>query len=876
MNTFRCIAKRFFSVFLMLIFSVLSGCSAINIQDKSLITGFQKVKIDESMDSLLKNNASFVEVAENPRYKLFIKGTTAEIKLVDKTTDVEWYSNPQNWLTDKYANTPISREKLMSQVDIEYNIVKTYSQNNIYTSYTDGILNNSVNYEKIENGVRVNYVIGKKPIIYLAPEIISIERAKEIRSKLSEEDKAFFDTLYKKVSLNDFPNPADRALKKANYPILAKRDVYIAQMQFKDPAGLGDQRYASSYLLSKISKMFERTGYTVEDLYKDNAENLATHVPDPDNTVNISIEYRIDKDGFTATIPPKSIYYDRNNIEVTKISLLPYFGAADDSKSGYIVLPDGSGALIYLNNNKTNMGSYTKKIYGADKTIDVGDREEQAYLPVFGIKADQTAFLAIIEKGDAVSEICADISGKTSQYNIVYARFEINANQPTLNQGVSAQKENDLRYQKELVTSDLSVRYLFMYGDSADYTDMALAYQKYLLDNKKIVKEKYREKIPLNINVVGSIIHKRLILGLPTEAPLKLTSFVETINILDQLKSKGVDRLVLQISNWCNNANLNYIYNKIDIINELGGEKGFNTLADYLYKNNIEFYPDTNFQYVSRNYLFSGYDVKKDASRTLNNIAAYNYDTNLTYINDESLSKRTVISPKRYAYYIERFLKDYKYKSLNLASIGTDLNSDYNFSDLIDRQEAKELVVKLTKELNNSGYRYVVNGGNIYTLYGASLINQAPFDSSNEYLCDETIPFYQIVMHGIKPYSSPPLNMSSDYETDVLKTIEYGMIPSFKWIYEDNDILTDTMSNFYSISYKDWLDKAVEVYKQVNASLSECQTATIVDHSKLKEKLIRVKYDNGIVVYINYNDTAQTADNIAINPRSFKVLKGVE
>ena len=106
---------------------------------------------------------------------------------------------------------------------------------------------------------------------------------------------------------------------------------------------------------------------------------------------------------------------------LTTINLLPYFGAANDESQGYIFVPDGPGALIYLNNGKTTAETYGRAVYGRDRaSMPVNeysaDSKEQIYLPVFGLKNDDRAFVAILEDGDAMGQINAVVAGMRDSY----------------------------------------------------------------------------------------------------------------------------------------------------------------------------------------------------------------------------------------------------------------------------------------------------------------------------------------------------------------------------------------------------------------------------------------------------------------------------
>ena len=49
-----------------------------------------------------------------------------------------------------------------------------------------------------------------------------------------------------------------------------------------------------------------------------------------------------------------------------RIRLLGYFAAAGADENGYLVVPNGSGSLIYFNNGKSNVENYSQYIYDID------------------------------------------------------------------------------------------------------------------------------------------------------------------------------------------------------------------------------------------------------------------------------------------------------------------------------------------------------------------------------------------------------------------------------------------------------------------------------------------------------------------------------
>ncbi len=829
-------------------------------------------EVDSTFDAEVKASTDWMTAAENDHYRLLINGGTAEIGIEHKASGEIWYSNPQSRYTNGSA-MGAAGERLSSQMDLEYmhnDTVQTYN------TYSDAVLKNQYTFEKCDGGIRVNYLLGDKPEVYVVPQILSVERYEELRSQMTPENVELLETYYKLTTLEG-QSSADEALLLDTYPILKERDAYIVQVSTNmfDPSKV----FASDYLMNKLETLFASVGYTEEDWERDNEENLVTTAQEADLTVNVSIEYRLDGESFTVTVPRDSIYFDTEAIQLTNIKLLPRFGAADTTQTGYMFVPDGSGALIHLNNGKVNVGSFSKALYGRDKAVATEEQDTSAqtalYMPVFGMKVGDSAFLAIIEQGDAVAHIEADISGKLDVYNTVGAAFHVKSYSSVKTHGLSISVGN--RYQQELVQSDLQIRYTFLRGEEADYTGMALQYQRYLLDNGLLSPQTMEGDIPLYIKTIGSVTAKKRVLGIPMDRPLSLTSFSQAVEILEELKSRGVHAIAMQMKAWCNNGLDNAAFNRLQHLSELGGGQGFEALVKYADENGVLLYPEANLMYASKSAKSKGFSKNRQASRTLENIVAYDYRYDLSTQGYDPATASYILSPAAYQDLLDGFLQDfqpYGLPCISLHNLGTDLNADYREDDVLDRQEAKDRVSQLIQELSGNGYQIAVDGANAYTLQGASLVHGVPMTSGNEYICDVSVPFYQIVLHGIVPYTSEALNMSADYETDVLRLAETGSIPAFEWIYESNQILKDTAYNYYSIHYGTWLEQAVGVYKDLNETLRDTRQATITDHTILSDGLTRTTYSNGYRVYVNYGTAATQADGIVMQPASYRVVSG--
>ena len=111
---------------------------------------------------------------------------------------------------------------------------------------------------------------------------------------------------------------------------------------------------------------------------------------------------------------------------ILNIELLPFFGAYKQGTDGYAFMPDGSGVILDF--NRTNSENMDLAVYHADASVGEPFEKNSArpvLMPVFGMKEENSAFLAVVEEGEALSVLHALPAGKTSSYHTTYAGFTV-------------------------------------------------------------------------------------------------------------------------------------------------------------------------------------------------------------------------------------------------------------------------------------------------------------------------------------------------------------------------------------------------------------------------------------------------------------------
>jgi hypothetical protein len=782
-------------------------------------------------------------VAENENLQLFIDDQTGTIAVINKRSGEIWKSNPSNRDKDSLA-TGVNKDLLSSQMQIDfYNHV---GQVNSINTFTDSIAHKQFKFEAIPSGVRVIYQFGKaEKTAADLPLLLSNARYDEVSSKL---DKT-----------------GQRALLIA-YTENTEESVY----ERNDGALNGLQ-------LERALKAFEDAGYTEEDFQQDMEElNFEQEKPSP-RIFKAEMEYTLDADSLVVRVPTSGIKYPEE-YPINTISIMRLFGAGGTEDKGSLFVPDGSGALIHFNNGKAMYPAYQQPVYGTDLSVSVTEDvtgEQKVRLPVFGIIREGDALLGIIEEGASVATINADISGRLNSYNYAYPSFYfINKGEVTLEAG--EQERTLLKFQEAPVNTDYTVRYAFLSGKDASYQGMARYYQDYLEQNNGLPirqVESENKDLPFYLELVGSISKQKHFAGIPYQALEPLTTFEQSQNIITQMQERDIANIKLKYSGWFNNGVNHKVPQSISVDKSIGGSKGLRDFLSFTQESGISFFPDVGILTANSS---SGFDEKDEASRTLRGVPAELYPMNLALDRrDRTQSPSYIVSPRLVEKYTEGMLQDlvdYNSGGISLRDLADQLNSDFRKNKQIDRAESEGISLQALKNIREEDLNIMGDGGNAYALPYLSDITNAPLSSSGFKIEDEIIPFYQMVIRGHIDYTGAPYNLStySDIRQYVLKSLEYGSGIYFKWIYAPNYKVKDTeFDHLYAVNYEQWMDQAIDVYKEVNEVLRKVQNEPIIEHQKLDEGVYKTVYNNGRFVIVNYNHSQVTVEGKTVEAQGY-------
>ena len=582
----------------------------------------------------------------------------------------------------------------------------------------------------------------------------------------------------------------------------------------------------------------------------------------PDSKTAAKKSYSEDDIGFrikiSVTLKDGSLLVDCTHSNLTgnpdafieSIDLLNYFGAYNDSlEDDFLLVPDGCGAIIKTSIYDESFESLSFSVYGSDPSV--GNKATgNAIIPAFGIKHGETAFVSLIEKGDAVATIKAEKATSLSEFNRVYSSFLITP---------STYKDEKVYISKNPTVSGVSMCYRFLTGSNATYAGLASACREQLIRNSVLSTKTVSvgDYIPCFLSLTGAVSDN---FG-PIETLEPVTTFEQATDMLTHMKSKGINNISVRYSGVFNSGINSKDANKIKLNNKSGGKEGLTELYEYTKSQKMKIYLDVNL-ISSANGFFGNNAMsitKKDTTYTAD-YGSYDYfgseikDRKLR--NPESLSKavKSVINNT----------KDLSFSGFCLNDVGTVLYSDFTKSGML-RQDVSEHISKSVAPLSTEKSTMAVTG-NFYMLKTVdSIINMPLKTSASPSGAYVSVPFVPLVLHGIVDYTGEPINTQINIEETLLKYVEYGACPHFAWSYEP--VTDDVNSDIYY--YDNTINIASDYYKEVNETLNDLRDARMTDHYQVADGIFCTEYDTGSLIYVNYTDSDFETLGVTVEAGSF-------
>ncbi len=613
---------------------------------------------------------------------------------------------------------------------------------------------------------------------------------------------------------------------------------------------------------------------------KETAEKPFEEITENDVYAAFSVVYTMTEQTMSVTLNTAEMKLTPDSF-ISEISVLPCFGASyADGNNDTFLIPDGPGAVMHLKNADADTDSISVKVYGDDPFTETATQSASSTVPVFGIRRNNSAFAAVITKGDALAVINAQRKQDKlpSHAGVTFDITPVIADE----NGVPSKKGASYY-------GEITIKYKFLSGENADYISMAAAAREEFIANGTLSSSPVDKNtdIPFNLTVVGA------------DGTGVLTTTEQTLDILGILKGKGINNIKLNYKGLLSGGLAQKNLYTASVSNKLGGNEGLGRLYEYTKKQGCELlintnifsssvkYPVNKSESVSGNSAF--YDMPNDLGykeNTSNSLVTRigksaselgKQKTNPSIYAPETSFRMNLMSLPSFSDKFSSFLESDIMKSADgiaISDAGRVLYSDSR----TDRETAKNFISGQTRAVSNYG-TLTVEGGNIYTLYNASLVSGMEFDTfyieSSDY---EPVPFVQAILHGYVFYTGTPIDAGDPlYRYDMLRFIEFGALPSYEWIYSNTNIFC-----YSGYLLAERVSEIVDFYNDASEILGTVADETIVSHKKIKKDadgnavsgVYCTTYSDGTEVYVNYTGSiVSTSGNIAVGPYDYVAVK---
>ncbi len=589
----------------------------------------------------------------------------------------------------------------------------------------------------------------------------------------------------------------------------------------------------------------------------------------------MTLEVELTEDGVIASVPDESIVEDGEDYFIGTISVYPYLGHSYlDQKEGYMFIPDGNGALIYLEDKEGRFRSgFTSMIYGDDPGFarqsasnlwqdhNIINDANKVIAPVFGMAhtSEGIAYLAVVEKGAERASIIANPNGANVDYNRIYARFteRVVFTQYNGNNSSSAYQTAETGRSH----SDLQVHWIFLAGDDANYCGMANAYRAYLLERGDLVPSA-DNSYNTRVDFLGSD-RESWVVG---TSAVVMTTTDDIREIYEDLKKEGVTDLFSVYKGWQKGGIYNLPIGSYKADSKIGGTGDLTSLMEEAENAGIQFYLYNDALRLNPVESSSVFNVVKQINRRRFSESTYK----------DVYEEFLYLIPSRTGTLLGQFVNSCTKKGVNnlaLAGITNTLYSNYYDNVFYSRHNTAEEYDKIFGQIAGQT-DLVMEQPFAYLWKYTDAFLDMPLYTSNYMYEDESIPFMSIVLKGVMPMYSEYVNFEANKQEFFLKMVETGTFPSFYITKESSsDLVNTNSSDIYSSQYDVYRDTMIAYARELAEINAKVEGAYIVGHEIRENNVTVVTYGNGVKIYLNYGSSAVQTDGYTIEGMSIKVVE---
>ncbi len=598
-------------------------------------------------------------------------------------------------------------------------------------------------------------------------------------------------------------------------------------------------------------------------------DGYAAKVRYPDLGIGYEVTLKMDERGFSVSIPKDSITEEMpDTYTVASFYVYPFMGYSYlGQDEGYMIIPDGQGAMIELKDNEERFSSpFDRAVYGTNIGVessvysDWSVDAEQVLLPAFGMVhvEDRLAVLGFIENGDAAARIMAYPNGVRMKFDWVCAKYlyRLVYSQPTgpNSSTISMRTEHarDIDIQQQFFLED---------GERASYAGLACALRDYMTE-----KGYFGEADPTVFDIAVDFLGAETENDVLGKKSVPMTTFAEAGEILQDLAGKGVSGISVTYRGWQEGGLSGALpTDAYAPAGSLGGSGALEKLMEEARKLNDRLSLEADFLHLNTQthplLFYSSFKMITSQTWSRPTFGKV-YDTMycLTPSKTLEIGRNTVNQMASHRVPGVSFT--------GIPSLMSDFYESDHYQDSTVMMAGYETLVKEAAEK----MEVTLNKANCYLWRHAAALKEMPVAGSDYAYVRRDIPFLAITVSGKLPYYTEYANFQANTNRYFLHLVEQGTRPAFLLTMEDPIKLQNTNSNdVYSSRYELYRDLIPRWYEELSALHEKLGAAQITDHV-FQGDLVRVTWSNGIKVYLNFGSRTAEMDGVTLDGAAYKVV----
>lgn len=587
--------------------------------------------------------------------------------------------------------------------------------------------------------------------------------------------------------------------------------------------------------------------------------------------VNLDISFRVEmtlnETGIRVHVPFDSIEEgNAENVVLSSLIIFPGLGAAfKDSLPGYMVIPDGAGALIrYGDNEGRFVAPYEERFYGRNLGIITGRSSITNYpltLPIFGVVHGvyQHGFVGIIESGDINATLLAFPQGASNvPYYLIYPRFDL---KQTYRQSFTSDGLGGSLKLHESSREDITLRYDFLTGNDAHYVGIGLRYQSVLKDQGILeLMNISNPNIPLHLQFLMADSKDRFI----GQERIIMTDLEAASMMHRTLYDLGLTNQRISLKGWNEGGYSGHLPSAVDFENQLGSNRDFRNLNTF-FETAYPILLVNNYNFASE--ATDRINYRRDVALGVNRFRLESTCENCVYQSEYFLT------PERTEALALQDFDDYVEASLNvLFESAAHTLFSYDLNGPQTRYDALEHYLNVFETYQGqASYLYPLPYAWEYT----DTFFEAPLYNSQLKYFNDLVPLLSIVLSGQMEMVSAFLNFNSLGRAQILHLIDFNIYPSYILTEERPSLLKGSdLERMFATEIDLFEAIIVDEYTIINNALSQVKGATIVSRDVIDVGVVEVSYSNGVTITINYGFSAYLKNGTTIDAQDVLIEGG--